>query len=215
MRPTKKILILITGVVVAVAGVVAFAANAAARRSSSGARDIGHDGIARSVRAPAPRRACTASPRSRPASGCAPGAVSPSAAGIGAAAGDAAQARRLPAGGPAGDLQLRGAHPAVQPDLGDQSRPRSPGVIFFSGNVGSACPHQGRRHANCSRRTRPRPTRSAMPLLLMTDQEGGVVRRLPGAPGPVGEADRRRPRTRRTRPPRRAPATGAFCTASA
>ena len=40
------------------------------------------------------------------------------------------------------------------------------GVIFFGGNIAS--PHNPLRH---------------YPLLLMTDQEGGLVRRLPGAPG--------------------------------
>jgi len=39
------------------------------------------------------------------------------------------------------------------------------GVIFFGGNIAS--PHNPLRH---------------YPLLLMTDQEGGLVRRLPGAP---------------------------------
>ena len=48
----------------------------------------------------------------------------------------------------------------------------------------------------------------APPLLLMTDQEGGLVRRLPGAPDAVREAGRRRRATRSPRPPRRAPAPG-------
>ena len=55
------------------------------------------------------------------------------------------------------------------------------GVIFFTDNV-SASAHLAAviaqlQHANAS------PTNPVrMPLLLMTDQEGGVVRRLPGAP---------------------------------
>src|SRR5260370_19126004 len=56
------------------------------------------------------------------------------------------------------------------------------GVIFFRGNISS--PTQISRvmttleRANASPRTNP----VRAPLLLMTDQEGGEVRRLPGAP---------------------------------
>jgi beta-N-acetylhexosaminidase len=55
------------------------------------------------------------------------------------------------------------------------------GVIFFSGNISSraqiASVARELEQANASRRN---PVR--LPLLLMTDQEGGQVRRLPGAP---------------------------------
>jgi beta-N-acetylhexosaminidase len=62
------------------------------------------------------------------------------------------------------------------------SRGEVGGVIFFSGNVGSDTQLAGviaeLDRANASRGN---PMR-AYPLLLMTDQEGGEVRRLPGAP---------------------------------
>ena len=67
--------------------------------------------------------------------------------------------------------------------------------------------HVGRRHLLRRQHLQPQPRSPAsspqlrqaqqqspvhLPLLLMTDQEGGIVRRLPGPPDPVGEADRRR-----------------------
>jgi beta-N-acetylhexosaminidase len=56
------------------------------------------------------------------------------------------------------------------------------GVIFFGGNVTSASQLAGvvaeLDRANAS----PRNPLHHYPLLLMTDQEGGMVRRLPGAP---------------------------------
>src|SRR5258708_29907716 len=74
VRPTKKLLILVTGVVLAVAAVVAFAANAAARRSLSTSPHVtsatktsrhgSHNGQARGSNA-------------RHTGGLAPGAASP------------------------------------------------------------------------------------------------------------------------------------------
>jgi beta-N-acetylhexosaminidase len=56
------------------------------------------------------------------------------------------------------------------------------GVIFFGGNIASTAQIAGviaeLGQANAS----PGNPLRARPLLLMTDQEGGVVRRLPGAP---------------------------------
>ena len=60
-------------------------------------------------------------------------------------------------------------------------RGQAAGVIFFAGNVSSpaqlAAVSRQLQRADASRRN---PLRA--PLLLMTDQEGGAVRRLPGAP---------------------------------
>jgi beta-N-acetylhexosaminidase len=60
-------------------------------------------------------------------------------------------------------------------------RGQAAGVIFFAANVSSPAQLAGvsrqLQRADVSRRN---PVRA--PLLLMTDQEGGVVRRLPGAP---------------------------------
>src|SRR5262249_23452855 len=78
------------------------------------------------------------------------------------------------------------------------------GVIFFGGNIASpsqlAAVIAELNRANAS----PQNPLRHYPLLLMTDQEGGVVRRLPGAPllsekqigeaappPPAGEAARR------------------------
>jgi beta-N-acetylhexosaminidase len=56
------------------------------------------------------------------------------------------------------------------------------GVIFFGGNISSKAQIAGvisqLDHANASLKN----PLHALPLLLMTDQEGGQVRRLPGAP---------------------------------
>jgi beta-N-acetylhexosaminidase len=60
-------------------------------------------------------------------------------------------------------------------------RGQAAGVIFFAGNISSpaqlAAVSRQFQRADASRRN---PLRA--PLLLMTDQEGGVVRRLPGPP---------------------------------
>ena len=64
------------------------------------------------------------------------------------------------------------------------------GVIFFSENIGS------RSQFAATIRTLRAANGSHAPLLLMTDQEGGVVRRLPGSPthsqGQIGRAPTRR-----------------------
>ena len=65
------------------------------------------------------------------------------------------------------------------------------GVIFFGGNISSRAQIAGViKQLDQANASASNPLR-AVPLLLMTDQEGGAVRRLPGAAGAVGEADRR------------------------
>ena len=63
------------------------------------------------------------------------------------------------------------------------------GVILFSDNVG------GRAQVRSLTRTLqriPRPAKVDQPLLVMVDQEGGQVRRLPGPPKPSAEVVGRR-----------------------
>lgn len=74
-------------------------------------------------------------------------------------------------------------------------RGEAAGVIFFGGNISSKAQIRRvtTRMQRARRRARPRALRR-FPLLLMTDQEGGIVRRLPGAPRrsqlQIGRADR-------------------------
>jgi beta-N-acetylhexosaminidase len=56
---------------------------------------------------------------------------------------------------------------------------KAAGVIFFSSNIAGAAQLQG-VIAKLQRANASSPVRA--PLLMMTDQEGGLVRRLPGAP---------------------------------
>jgi len=67
------------------------------------------------------------------------------------------------------------------------------GVILFDGNVGS---HEQLRRTVERLQAVPRPPAVDEPLLVMADQEGGLVRRIPGAPEPaaaeIGETGRER-----------------------
>ena len=56
------------------------------------------------------------------------------------------------------------------------------GVIFFGGNIASTAQIAGVISEFDQANTSPDNPLRALPLLLMTDQEGGLVRRLPGAP---------------------------------
>jgi beta-N-acetylhexosaminidase len=56
------------------------------------------------------------------------------------------------------------------------------GVIFFGQNISSKAQLAGAVKQLDQANASPRNPVRAYPLLLMTDQEGGVVRRLPGAP---------------------------------
>jgi beta-N-acetylhexosaminidase len=186
MRPTKKLLILVTSVVLAVAAVVAFAANAAARRSlltsphvtsatktsrhgshsgQAGGSNAGHTGGMTPVSA---------------SLGLGPGAVSPSAAGI-------AEARlllpKLDTNQLAGQRVIYSYSGLTPPAslLYAIRHGRVAGIIFFKDNVGSNAHIKlvatQLQHANAASTN---PVR--LPLLLMTDQEGGLVRRLDGPP---------------------------------
>ncbi len=181
MRPTKKLLILLTGVVLAVTGVVAFAANAAARRAASG-------------------HATTATTASRSQSGAhgtkslhgitavsagiglRQGAVSPSASGIAAAQAVLPTLDAYQLAGQRVIYSYKGLTPPANL-LWAIRHGRVAGVIFFTDNVGSnahiAAIVKEMQQANAAKTN---PVR--FPLLLMTDQEGGVVRRLNGPPVP-------------------------------
>jgi beta-N-acetylhexosaminidase len=78
------------------------------------------------------------------------------------------------------------------------------GVIFFRGNISSEA-----QITSVIRKLRQAQRQSPVssPLLLMTDQEGGLVRRLPGAPRCRRSRSARR-RTRPRRPARPGPGPG-------
>jgi beta-N-acetylhexosaminidase len=58
------------------------------------------------------------------------------------------------------------------------------GVILFDGNVGSAA---SVRRLTSELQAIPRPPTTTEPLLVTVDQEGGLVRRLPGPPKPSAQ----------------------------
>ncbi len=59
------------------------------------------------------------------------------------------------------------------------------GVILFDGNVGS---RGSVRRLTSELQAIPRPSAMTQPLLVTVDQEGGLVRRLPGPPKPSAQA---------------------------
>jgi beta-N-acetylhexosaminidase len=59
------------------------------------------------------------------------------------------------------------------------------GVILFDGNVGSA---SSVRRLTSELQAIPRPALMPQPLLITVDQEGGLVRRLPGPPKPSAQS---------------------------
>jgi beta-N-acetylhexosaminidase len=96
------------------------------------------------------------------------------------------------AGPPATDAQLAGArvitgfqgrHPPAELrrmiTAGEVS-----GVILFDRNVGG---RRSVRNLTAELQSIPRPPGMSEPLLVMVDQEGGLVRRLPGPPKPSAE----------------------------
>jgi beta-N-acetylhexosaminidase len=101
--------------------------------------------------------------------------------------GGGAKAAGSPAARPLSDAQLAGQH-VVFPFAGRTvprallariRRGEAAGVIFLGANLGTSA--QVRALTRTLRRT-PRPAGLRAPLLLMVDQEGGSVQRLPGAP---------------------------------
>lgn len=183
----KKLIILITGLLVAVAAIVVFTTDAAARRGAD----------------PPPHRNVTTTSKSRPAVsarakagghtdahvqtsgglasiGLRPGAVSPNAAGLAAAAATLPKLSPAQLAGQRVIYSYSGLTPPAQL-LTLIRHGEVAGVIFFTPNISSdaqiAAVDKELQRANAARTN---PVR--LPLLLMTDQEGGVVRRLPGEP---------------------------------
>ncbi|MGN6792432.1 MAG: glycoside hydrolase family 3 N-terminal domain-containing protein, partial [Streptosporangiaceae bacterium] len=195
MRPTKKLLILITGVVLAVVAVIAFAASAAARRSSgdhgTSATTTSHTTTASHAQSGGHAAKSLHGITAVPASiGLRQGAVSPSAAGIAAAQNVMQNLDAYQLAGQRVIYSYTGLTPPANL-LWAIRHGRVAGVIFFSDNVGSNAHIKAvakeLQQANADSHN---PVR--MPLLLMTDQEGGAVRRLNGPPVPsakqIGES---------------------------
>ena len=145
-------------------------------------------------------------------------AVLGSVAGLGLAglAGLPARRVRPRAAAALSNLQLAGqrvisSYPGLTPPqslLNDITAGQTAGVIFFGGNISSDT-----QIAAVITQLRQAQAQSpiGVPLLLMTDQEGGQVRRLPGAPAlsekqigassdPVAAAAARAPAPARTSP---------------
>jgi beta-N-acetylhexosaminidase len=192
VRSTKKLLILLTGVVLAVAAVVVFAVNAAAHRSPSshqatsattGSQHGSHGGQAGGGSGQAGGSGSGQAGGMAPVSaslGLSPGAVSPSAAGIAEAESLLPKLDAHQLAGQRVIYSYKGLTPPASL-LRAIRHGRVAGVIFFKDNVGSNAHIKAvasrLQHANAAA-TNP----VHLPLLLMTDQEGGVVRRLNGPP---------------------------------
>ena len=159
MRPTKKLLIVLAGVVLAIAAVVAFAATAAAHhRPPSSSNHL--------------TSATTASQR---------GSHHGQAGGSGAAG--HAGLPKLDAYQLAGQRVIYSYKGLTPPAslLWAIRHGRVAGIIFFKDNVGSNAHIQAvARQLQKANADPHNPVR--LPLLLMTDQEGGVIRRLNGPP---------------------------------
>ena len=170
----RNLIVLATGIVVAIAAIVVFAANAAARHSASA------DG-----RTATTTTAKTHSSREQAAIAAASvglrtGAVSPSAAGIAVAATTLPKLTDAQLAGQRVIYSYSGLTPPAQL-ISLIKNGEVAGVIFFTGNVGSKA-HLASVVAQLQKADASPTNPVQLPLLLMTDQEGGQVRRLPGAP---------------------------------
>ena len=188
MLRTSQLWTRVGGTAVAVAIVVAVAANAAARRAPGGPHGTAAHRPAvaaagRSQGAGSGKQAVAAG-QTAVAAGQAAGTPAQAAAlGSPAAAGSAAALARLSAVQLAGQRVIysyRGHTPPASL-LWRIRHGEAAGVIFFRQNISSRAQIKSvvseLERANASQLN---PVRE--PLLLMTDQEGGAVRRLPGAP---------------------------------
>ncbi len=183
----KKLIAVAASVIVVVAAIVVFATSAVANHGVGASKQTaGGAGSHSTSQSSHPGGAGhsgstgTTPPGVSPAIGLAPGAVSPSAAGL-------AEAEKiLPKLTPA---QLAGQRviysysgltpPAQLLDLIRHGKVA--GVIFFTDNISSESQIAAvDRQLQAANKAKTNPVH--VPLLLMTDQEGGEVRRLPGAP---------------------------------
>jgi beta-N-acetylhexosaminidase len=190
VRPTRKLVILLTGVVLALAAVVAFAVNAAtpgslsrshhATSATTASQHGSHNGQA-GGQAGGSQAGHPGGLAVVPASlGLRPGAVSPSAAGLAEAS---ALLPKLDAHQLAGQRVIYSYKGLTPPAtlLWAIRHGRVAGVIFFKDNVGSNT-HIKAVASQLQRANADSHNPVRLPLLLMTDQEGGVVRRLNGPP---------------------------------
>lgn len=160
MRPTKKLLIVLTGVVLAIAAVVAFAATAAAHhRPPSSSNHL--------------TSATTGSQH-----GSHHGQADGQAGGSGAV-----QLPNLDAYQLAGQRVIYSYKGLTPPAslLWAIRHGRVAGIIFFKDNVGTNA-HIKAVASQLQKANADPHNPVRLPLLLMTDQEGGVVRRLNGPP---------------------------------
>ena len=206
-----KLYVLGASIALAIAVVVTFAASPAARRLVSGGRKITttsasgshHPAASRSGGAtsggarangsaaasaagggPAAAGSAGAVRAVSPAIGLRPGAVSPSAAGLAAARAVVGKLSLTQLAGQRVIYSYSGPTPPAAL-LGLISRGEAAGVIFFADNIGTTRAQLANfasvvRELDRANAASTNPVRA--PLLLMTDQEGGLVRRLPGAP---------------------------------
>ena len=185
-----KAFISIIGTVIVLAAVVAYAAHAAARRGSAAAHQTSATATAQSEPAGSQHHGTgTITPVSA-AIGLRPGVVSPSASGLAAAMATLPKLSTLQLAGQRIIYSYSGLNPPSDL-LWLISHGRAAGVIFFTDNVGSKA-HLAAVVRELEQAAASKYDPVHLPLLLMTDQEGGVVRRLPGPPvlseKQVGEA---------------------------
>jgi beta-N-acetylhexosaminidase len=174
----KKLIALATGVIVVIAAIVVFAADAAAKHGVGANRQTGTGAGSHSAGGnPQPVHL----PGVNPAIGLAPGAVSPSAAGLAEARSILSKLSPAQLAGQRVIYSYTGLTPPTQL-LTLIKQGKVAGVIFFTDNISSESQIAAvDRRLQSANKAKSNPTRS-LPLLLMTDQEGGEVRRLPGAP---------------------------------
>lgn len=160
----RKLIVLVTGVVLAVAAIVAFTASAAARR---GAQSRSHRNV-------------TTTAKPQPARKVSPNASSPGTASLAAAVSALPKLTPTQLAGQRVIYSYRGLKPPSRL-LTLIRHGEVAGVIFFGDNVKSRAQIASvARELQQAAASRSNPVH--LPLLLMTDQEGGIVRRLPGPP---------------------------------
>lgn len=183
----KKLVAFATGILVVIGVIVAFATNTAANH---GAGPGHHTAIGTTTHSAnsggtggsgGTGPANAALPGVSPAIGLAPGAVSPSAAGLAEARSIVSKLSPAQLAGQRVIYSYTGLNPPARL-LTLIKQGKVAGVIFFTDNISSESQIAAvDRHLQAANKAKSNPARS-VPLLLMTDQEGGQVRRLPGAP---------------------------------
>jgi beta-N-acetylhexosaminidase len=175
-----KLYIALTCAVVAAAAVVTLVTRAGAGHGTGSAHRTTATTTSHSVRTGSQRPVRLPAGAVSPGIGLRPGAISPSAAGLPAAVSLAPRLNSLQLAGQRVIYSYKGVTPPASL-LSLISHGEAAGVIFFSDNIGTSAQFASAisalRRANSSKLN---PLH--LPLLLMTDQEGGVVRRLPGPP---------------------------------